>query len=173
VRASADPRSLAGAIREALRELDPNVPLSRVLTMDDLLGDALAPSWFRSVLLTAFAGFALVLAALGIYGVMSYTVSRQLGEIGLRMALGARPAQVLGLVAGRALRLTLTGVFSGSLAALWLTRYLKGLLFGVAATDGVTFLSAAAILLLVAMAASYLPAWRAARVDPVEALRRE
>ncbi len=173
VRASGDPRNLIGAIREALRSIDPNVPVSKVMTMDDLLGDALAPSWFRSVLLGSFAAFALVLAALGIYGVMAYTVNRQIGEIDLRMALGARPEQVLGLIVGRALRLTLAGVIAGSLAALWLTRYLQGLLFGIGTTDGVTFLSTDVILLLVAMAASYLPAWRAARVDPVEALRRE
>jgi len=173
VRAAGDPSTLLPPIRRELASLDTNVPLSKVVTMADLMDESLAPSRFRGALIGAFALFAMILAALGVYGVMAYALSRRTSEIGIRVALGARPAQVLNLMIGQALRLSLTGVFIGLVAALWLTRFLKGLLFEVAAADPVTFAAAAVILIATALAASYLPARRAMKVDPMSALRHE
>ncbi len=173
VRSATDPRSVLPAIRRELASLDRDVPLSKVLTMADLMGESLAPSRFRSTLLGAFALFATILAALGVYGVMAYTLSRRTSEIGIRVALGARPGQVLELMIGRALRLSLTGVAVGLIAALWLTRFLKELLFAVGAADARTFAVAALILTATAMAAAYIPARRAMKVDPMTALRHD
>ena len=128
---------------------------------------------FNSILLSAFAAIALLLAAIGIYGVMSYLVTLRTREIGIRMALGARTGQVLGLVIGNALRLVLAGVIVGLALALGLTRYLKTLLYGVTPTDASTLASVAFLLIAVALLASYFPALRASRVDPSSALRSE
>jgi putative ABC transport system permease protein len=173
VRGAGDPRGLLPAIRRQLGSLDPDIPLSKVLTMTDLMDESLAPSRFRSALVGAFALFAMVLAALGVYGVMAYTLSRRTGEIGIRVALGARPGQVLGLMIRQSLQLSLTGVAIGLVAALWLTRFLKGLLFEVGTTDPKTFAIAGLMLIGTAMAASYIPARRAMNVDPLIALRHE
>jgi len=173
VRSATDPRSVLPAIRRELGSLDRDVPLSKVLTMADLMGESLAPSRFRGTLLGAFALFAMILAALGVYGVMAYTLSRRTSEIGIRVALGARPGQVLELMIGSALRLSLTGVAVGLTAALWLTRFLKELLFEVGPADTRTFAVAALILTGTAMAAAYIPARRAMKVDPMAALRHE
>jgi putative ABC transport system permease protein len=173
VRAAGDPLTLLSPIRRELASLDSNVPLSKVLTMADLMDESLAPSRFRGALIGAFALFAMILAALGVYGVMAYALTRRTSEIGIRVALGARPAQVLHLMIGQALRLSITGVIIGLVAALWLTRFLNGLLFEVAAADPLTFAASAAILIATALAASYLPARRAMKVDPMSALRHE
>jgi putative ABC transport system permease protein len=173
VRSASDPRTVLPAIRRELGLLDRDVPLSKVLTMADLMGESLAPSRFRGALLGAFALFAMILAALGVYGVMAYTLSRRTSEIGIRVALGARPGQVLELMIGRALRLSLIGVAIGVIAALWLTRFLKELLFEVGPADARTFAMAALILTVAAMAAAYIPARRAMKVDPMAALRHE
>ena len=173
VRAAGDPRGLLPAIRRQLALLDPDVPISRVFTMADMMDDSLAPSRFRSVLMGAFGLFAMALAALGVYGVMAYNLSRRTAEIGIRMALGARPAQVLGLVIQQALRLSVFGVVIGLAAALWLTRFLKGLLFEIGPTDPLTLAIAGLILIGIGMTASYLPARRAMNVDPLVALRHE
>jgi putative ABC transport system permease protein len=173
VRAAGDPHTLLPAIRRELASLDRDVPLSKVLTMSDLMDDSLAPSRFRGTLLAGFALSAMILAAMGVYGVMAYTLSRRTSEIGIRVALGAQPSQVLELMLGRALRLSVTGVAIGLGAALWLTRFFKGLLFEVAPGDPLTFGAAALILTGAAMAASYIPARRAMKVDPMTALRHE
>jgi putative ABC transport system permease protein len=173
VRSASDPRTVLPAIRRELGLLDHDVPLSKVLTMADLMGESLAPSRFRGALLTAFALFAMILAALGVYGVMAYALSRRISEIGIRVALGARPGQVLELMIGRALRLSLIGVAIGVTGALWLTRFLKELLFEVGPSDARTFAVAALILTVTAMAAAYVPARRAMKVDPMAALRHE
>jgi hypothetical protein len=138
-----------------------------------LLIDTLAPSRFRGILLGAFAFLALVLAAVGIYGVMAYAVSQRTSEIGIRMALGARREQVLLAIVGRAFKLSSTGAAIGSIASLVLTRFLANLLYGVKATDPLTFAATAGCLIVVALAASYLPARSAASIDPVQALRKE
>jgi putative ABC transport system permease protein len=161
------------AIRRQLAALDPDVPLSKVMTMTDWMDESLAPSRFRSALMGGFALFAMVLAALGVYGVMAYNLSRRIAEIGIRVALGARPGQVLGLVIRQALKLSVVGVVIGLGASLCLTRFLKGLLFEVGTADPLTFATAGLILIGVAMVASYLPARRAMNVDPLVALRHE
>jgi len=173
VRAAGDPRALLPAIRRQLSGIDRDVPLSKVQTMSDLMDESLAPSRFRGALVGAFAAFAMLLAALGVYGVMAYTLSRRTSEIGIRVALGARPAQVMELIIVRALRLSLAGVAIGLAAALWLTQFLKGLLFETGTADPLTFAASAAILIAAALAASYLPARRAMKVDPMSALRHE
>jgi putative ABC transport system permease protein len=173
VRSATDPRAVLPAIRRELGSLDRDVPLSKVLTMADLMGEALAPSRFRGALVGAFALFAMILAALGVYGVMAYTLSRRTSEIGIRVALGARPGQILELMIGRALRLSLTGVAVGLIAALWLTRFLKELLFEVGPADARTFAVAGLILTGTAIAAACIPARRAMKVDPMNALRHE
>ncbi len=173
VRAAGDPRGLLPAIRRQLAALDPDVPLSKVMTMTDWMDESLAPSRFRSALMGGFALFAMVLAALGVYGVMAYNLSRRIAEIGIRVALGARPGQVLGLVIRQALKLSVVGVVIGLGASLCLTRFLKGLLFEVGTADPLTFATAGLILIGVAMVASYLPARRAMNVDPLVALRHE
>jgi putative ABC transport system permease protein len=141
--------------------------------MDDVVTRSTASPRFFLVLLASFAAAALALAAVGIYGVMSYSVARRRGEIGIRMALGARPADVLRLVMGEAAGVSAAGAVLGLLAALALTRLMSGLLYGVAATDPATFVLVSLLLALVALVATYLPARRAVRIDPLAALRSE
>jgi putative ABC transport system permease protein len=141
--------------------------------MTEEVNGLLASQRFNSILLSVFAAVALLLAAIGIYGVMSYMVTQRRHEIGIRMALGARRADVLNLVVGEAFRLTLIGVAAGLGLALALTRYLSTLLYGVTTRDALTFCSVAFLLVAVAIVASYIPALRATRVDPVNALRCE
>ncbi len=172
VRTQGDPLSLTGQIREQVRSLDKNTPL-KFSTMTEELEQEVSSQRFNSILLSGFAAIALLLAAIGIYGVMSYLVSLRTREIGIRMALGARTNQVLGLVIGNALRLVLAGVVTGLALALGLTRYLKTMLYGVQPTDAWTLASVAFLLIAVALFASYFPALRAARVDPSSALRAE
>src|SRR5262249_26306289 len=173
VRAATDPRSLGNPIRGELAALDRLVPLSTVMTVDDLLSDTLAPSRFRGVLLGTFACLAVALAAVGIYAVMAYSVSRRTSEIGIRMALGATRGQVLVAIVGGAFTLSAAGAAVGSIVSFMLTRFLASLLYGVRPDDPLTFLATAGCLILVALAASYVPARRAAAVDPVHALRKE
>jgi putative ABC transport system permease protein len=138
-----------------------------------LLSKSVARPRFQSVLLASFAGLALLLAAIGIYGVMSYSVAQRAHEIGIRVALGARRDQVLRLVVGQGLWLALIGTIAGLAGALVLTRYLRSLLFDVSPTDPWTFIAVPAVLFVVALAASYFPARRVAGVDPIMALRYE
>jgi putative ABC transport system permease protein len=150
--------------------LDPQQPVARLVTLDELMEASTAQPRFRTLLLGSFAGIALALSAIGIYGVMAYTVSRRTREIGVRMALGARPVDILRLILGESMTLTLLGVLLGLVGAYVVTRVMNSLLFGVASTDPFTFASATLLLCSVALLASYVPARRAARVDPLDAL---
>jgi putative ABC transport system permease protein len=173
VRTAADPKTFANAVKRAVWSVDPDQPVYNVKTMDELVTESAAAPRFTLVLLGAFAALALALAAIGIYGVMSYTVSQRRHEMGIRIALGASTSDVLRLVVGGALRMTLAGLAFGLVGALALTRALGSLLYGVSATDPATFLAVAAVLACVALAAAYLPARRATRTSPIVALRYE
>jgi putative ABC transport system permease protein len=175
IRTQGDPVGLAGAVKSVLWSLDPNLPVSRLETMEERLAAAapLARSRFNAVLMIVFSGIALLLAAVGIYGVLSYSVRQRTREIGVRMALGARRADLLGLVLRRGLTLALAGIALGVMGSLALTRILVSLLVGVGSADPLTFLLISAVLAAVAALACYLPARRASRLDPFVALRHE
>jgi putative ABC transport system permease protein len=165
--------SLASVIRNQLSAIDPNEPINQVVVMDQSLLNSLAWRRFQMLLLSVFAAVALIIATVGIYGVISYAVSQQTQEIGIRMALGAQASGVLRMVIWRGVRLTLIGVALGLAAAVALTRVMKNLLFEVSATDPMTFALIALFVVGVALIASYLPARRATKVDPLQALRQE
>jgi len=173
VRTASDPVALAAAVTEVIHKADPHLPVTHVMTMEGLLTDSISPRRFSATLVGVFAMLAVVLAAVGIYGVMSYTVSQRTQEIGVRMALGAQLASVRSMILGQTLKLTLIGVALGLAGAFVVTRFLASLLFGVGMYDPLTFLGVAALLVAVALAASYIPARRAMRVDPIVALRYE
>jgi putative ABC transport system permease protein len=173
VRSASDPASLAEALRREVQALDPELPVHRVRTMAELVSASVAQRRFQALLLAAFAAVGLALAAIGLYGVMAFSVSQRTREIGIRMALGAQGRGVLRLVIGQGLALVLLGVALGTAAALAFSRVLSGLLFRVSATDPATFVVVPALLLVTALVASYLPARRATRVDPLTALRCE
>ena len=173
VRTASDPATIAAAVTGIVHEVDPSVPVNEVTTLDGLLSRSLSPRRFAMVLIGVLAVLALVLSAVGIYGVMSYTVGQRTQEIGVRMALGAQPKNMLALVLGRGAGLALAGILAGTLGALALTRFLSSLLFGVAPKDPLTFAGVALLLFAVALAACYVPACRAMRVDPMVALRYE
>jgi len=173
VRTTGDPASLSTEVQAAVHSIDRNVPISEVQTMEQVVTKATGESRFYLTLLGAFACVALVLAAVGIYGVMSYSVSRRIHEIGIRMALGAQREDVLGLVVWHGVALAVAGIAVGLAGALALTRLMSGLLYGTKPADPATFLVAVLVLGLVAIVSSYIPARRAARVDPMVALRYE
>ena len=173
VRTTASPQSALAAIREEVRALDPDQPLTSVATMEERLSQSLSQPRFSTLLLGLFAGVALLLAAVGIFGVMSYVVTQRTHEIGIRMALGAQRRDVLKLIVGHGMRLTLIGLAIGLAASFALTRLMSSLLFGVSATDPATFSVISLVLASVALAACYLPARRATKVDPMVALRYE
>jgi putative ABC transport system permease protein len=173
VRTATEPSSLVGAIRHEVQELDREQPIAGVATMDELLATSLSQSRFSTLLLGVFAGVALILAAVGIYGVMAYSVAQRTHEIGLRLALGAQAGDVLKLVIRQGLTLAIAGVAIGLGAALIITRMMTSLLYGVTATDPVTFAIIPVLLTGVALAASFIPARRAMKVDPMVALRYE
>lgn len=173
VRTANDPRLIAPAARAALQQLDPELPLAGVATMDQLLADSLSRSRFTMLLLGIFASVALLLAAVGIYGLIAYSVTQRTQELGIRIALGAQRRDVLRLVLAQGTRLTFLGVAIGLFAALALSRLLSTLLFAVSATDPLTFAGVAALLAVVALLACFIPARRATRVDPIVALRYE
>jgi putative ABC transport system permease protein len=172
-RTNVDPSSLTSAVRDQIAALNKDQAVFNVRTMEEIVGHSVAPRRFSMMLLSVFALFALALASIGIYGVMSYAVAQRTREIGLRMTLGAQRWNVLRLVIGDGMKLTLAGVLLGVVAAFALTRTIKSLLFGVSATDPVTFISIALLLLLVALLACWVPARRATKVDPMIALRYE
>src|SRR6266581_5772657 len=173
VRTDGDPAALKSIVASTIRATDPHVPLGRVRTMDEVLDGSVEFQRFVMLLLAAFAGLAVTLAAVGTYGVMSYLVAQSTREIGVRIALGALPRQVLGVVIGRGMLLAGIGVAAGLAGALALTRMLAQLLYGVKPTDALTLVGVSVLLLLVALAACVVPARRATRVDPMIALRNE
>jgi putative ABC transport system permease protein len=173
VRTNSDPANLAAAVREAVHGIDPDQPISDVMTMNENLSGVLVTERFGAILMTVLAASGLLLAGLGLYGVMAYSVSQRTAEIGLRVALGAQRAHVLQLVLGQGVKLTLLGVAIGLTAAWCLTRLLVSLLFGVSATDPATFASISLLLVSIALLACFLPARRALTVDPMVALRYE
>lgn len=173
LRTSLDPLSLVSAVRTQVLDLDKNLPLYGVRTMDDVLSTQVATQRFNAGALAGFAALAVLLAAVGVYGVMAYAVGQRTHEIGVRMALGAAPGTVRGMVLRQGLWLALIGVALGVAASFGLTRLMRSMLFGVTASDPATFISVTVALLVVALAACWLPARRATRVDPVIALRYE
>jgi predicted permease len=173
VRTTADPLRVEGAIRAEVRQFDRDLPIGEVRTLNDYVSRSVAARRFNTTLLGGFATLALALASIGIYGVIAYGVSQRTREIGVRMALGARPAAVLRRIVGEGMRIVLAGVGAGVIGALMLTRLMQSLLFGISPTDPVTFGAVVVGLCSVAAVASYLPARRAARVDPVVALRTQ
>jgi putative ABC transport system permease protein len=173
VKTDVDPASMASAVRKAVWEIDKDQPISNIRTMETILAESIARQRFSMLLLAIFAGVALVLAAVGIYGVMSYSVAQRTHEIGIRMALGAQTMTVLKLAIGYGLKLVLAGIAIGLIAAFALTRVMSTLLFGVTATDPTTFALISLLLIAVAAIASYIPARRATRVNPIIALRYE
>src|SRR5262245_26506945 len=173
LRGAVEPSSLAPALRNAVHEIDPALPVYDVMTMNERLSNSVAARRFNLLLLSAFAALALLLAGVGVYGVISYVVTQRAHEIGIRMALGAQSADVLRLFIKQGMTMVMLGVALGSLGAFALTRVMKSLLFDVGANDPLTFACVALLLSLIALAACYLPASRAARIDPLESLRHE
>jgi putative ABC transport system permease protein len=173
IRSSQDPSGLAAAARAAAREVDPSITIYEIATMSDRVGRAIERARFAGWMMTIFAGLALTLASVGLYGVMAYTVRRQTREIGVRIALGASAGDVVGMVIRKGMALVSVGMGVGLAAALALTRLLHTLLFEVSAVDPFTYLGVAAALGVVALIACHAPARRAARIDPVTALRYE
>jgi ABC-type antimicrobial peptide transport system permease subunit len=173
IRTNSDPTAISAAVTEVIHQADPNLPVTQVMSLDDLLSDSVSARRFSTVLIGMFAGLALLLAAVGIYGVMSYVVGQRTQEVGIRVALGAQPADIWRLIILRGAALAAIGIAVGLAGALALTRFLSSLLFGVRPADPVTFSAVAILLVIVALVACYFPARRAMRVDPMVALRYE
>jgi putative ABC transport system permease protein len=168
-----DPMGLVAGVRSSVAGLDRDLPLYNVRTLKQMVAESLGRERFGLLLIAIFAGLALLLAGVGVYGVLAYSVTQRTHEIGVRLALGASRRDVLRLIAGQGMKLVLVGVSIGLLAAFALTRLMTGLLYGVSPTDTVTFVSVSALLAVVALAACYVPARRATKVDPMVALRCE
>jgi putative ABC transport system permease protein len=173
VRTAGNPAGIAAAVRREIHAEDPMQAVSDVQTMEQVLSDSLLLRRLSMSMLSVFAGLALLLAAVGIYGLTAYSVGRRTREIGLRMALGADRADILKMVVGRGLLVGLAGVALGIPGALGMARFLRGMLYGIGPSDPLVFVSVAALLVSLAAVASYIPARRAVRVDPVAALKHE
>ena len=173
VRTTTDPLSIVGAVRQAVWSIDPNQPISNVRTLERVVDDSIAPRRLNMLLMALFGGLAMLLSAVGIYGLLSHAVTQRTQEMGIRMALGAQVSDVLKLVLRQGMTLALTGVAIGVVGAFVLTRLIRGLLFGVGPNDAMTFVVVAGVLTVVALLACYLPARRATKVDPLIALRYE
>ncbi len=171
IKTEADPSSLVSKVRDAVTAIDPDVPVSGVATLRSYIDSAMAPTRFMLALIGSFAALAMLLAAIGLYGVTAYSVRQRTREIGVRVAFGANEGTVVGLVLRQGLGVAVAGIAIGVIGALALTRWVASLLVGVTPTDPVTFVSIPAILLGVTAVASYFPARRAARIDPIDALR--
>jgi ABC-type antimicrobial peptide transport system permease subunit len=173
LRSGADPGALTAAAKGVVRSLDPGLPIYDVRTMAERVDQSLARRRFSMLLLGLFAGLALALAMIGIYGVMAYLVNQGTREIGIRMALGATHGDILGLVIRQGMTLSFSGVALGLSGAFIISRFIRSLLFGIEATDAVTFTVVPTLLVLTALLASFIPSRRAAKVDPMIALRYE
>lgn len=173
VRTKTEPASAVSAVEATIHSVDKDEPVFGVRTMREVVAASLSSQRLRMVLLGLFAFLALTLACIGIYGVMAYSVAQRTHEIGIRMALGARPHDVLRLVVGHGLKLTLAGISAGLILSLILARLMSGLLYGVGPTDTATYVGVSMVLAAVALLASYIPAWRTLNIDPVRALRAE
>ena len=173
VRTASDPASMAGAVRRAVWAVDKDQPVSNVRTLDQVFAAAISQERFQALMLGLFAALALLLACVGLYSVISYAVVQRTHEIGVRMALGAQPLDVLSLVIRQGMMLTFAGLVAGIVAGTFVTRVLSDLLFGVTPRDPLTFAGVPVLLLLVAFFACYIPARRVTRIDPLVALRCE
>jgi ABC-type antimicrobial peptide transport system permease subunit len=173
VRSASSPTGLVSAVANAVHDVDRDMPLRDIFTMDDLVANSLSQQRFNMLLLGAFAGLAMLLAAVGIYSVLSYSVKRSMREIGIRLALGARLGDVLRMVVFEGMKPALLGVVVGSVGALAMGHVLSSLIYQVKPTDPVTFLAVTVLLTVVAVLASFIPAYRATKVDPIVALRYE
>jgi putative ABC transport system permease protein len=173
VKARVEPETLTSAIRQQLRDLDPNLPVADVQTMSDVVDATLSTPRFTGMLLGVFAALALILSAIGTYGVLSYVVSQRNREIGIRVAIGAQRSQIMKLVLRSGLALALGGILIGVTLAAWTARLMRGLLYDIRPDDPSTFIVVALVLSAVAVLASFVPAWRASRVDPVVVLKGE
>jgi putative ABC transport system permease protein len=173
IRTNGDPLAMVDRVRNQIFAVDKDQPVYNINAMEQLVNNSLSSRRFSMLLLTAFAGIALVLTAVGVYGILSYTVNQRRHEIGLRMALGAQPRQILRMIVGQGITLSLIGLLIGLGGALILTRVLASLLFAVSATDLATFIGIALLLLIVALLAAFIPARRAMRLEPLTALRQE
>jgi ABC-type antimicrobial peptide transport system permease subunit len=171
--ATGEPMSLVPTVRAIVREIDPELPLYDAVAMEDLVADSMARDRFLMLLLLAFAGVALVLALVGVYGITAQAARQRLPEMGLRMALGARTADLVRLTLGRSIVLVAIGLGTGVATALVATRVMAGMLYGVAPNDPATFIAVPLLLAAAALGASWLPARRAARVDPARTLQAE
>jgi putative ABC transport system permease protein len=172
-RSDRNPMSLAEPVRRIIRQLDSAQPVAEIRAMQDILGQTFARQRFSALLLSAFSIAALLLAAVGIYGVLAYSVSERTREIGVRVALGAEPARIVALIVGEGARPVLAGIAIGIGGALGLSSLLKSLLFGIGPRDPLTFVMAPIVLVGVALIAAYAPARRASRLDPMQALRQQ
>jgi ABC-type antimicrobial peptide transport system permease subunit len=173
VRTSGEPLSLAASARQIVRDADPSIATTGMQAMTDIMRTSIAPTRASMLLLALFAGVALVMAAVGVFGVMSYAVNLRTREMGIRLALGARPAEVQRMVVADGMKQAIVGVIVGAAGAAWVTRTMSSMLFGVSPGDPATLALASSVLLVTAALACYMPARRATRVDPLVVLRAE